>query len=138
MSEDKASILQTLNIISTVPSIIGSFVMIYLTSRVRNKTLIIQLIKALAISDLFYSFSNVMVLFSSEEGSFLCNTEGFFKDFFLKQSIFWTTSIAVLHYYLATKGEEFDKGRFLRITATIATSASLLSASRYTFCPSLS
>ena len=62
-------LMHVLNLIATVPSLIGSAIMVYFCSKHISTSISIRIILPLAIADFFYSISNLMVVFRYFGGS---------------------------------------------------------------------
>ena len=135
MGADNANgeLLQILNLIATVPSIIGSLIMFYFCLRSISQNTSIKLILALAISDFFYSANNLMTVLNSPEDSVACKVEAFSKGLFLQLTIWIATSISILHYKLIAADPNFKRSRFVFICIMSGVVISLTLALRY-FC----
>ena len=105
-------ILQILNLVATILSLIGSLVMTYYCFKNRDLSISIKLILALAVSDFLFSAGNFMAVFSPTPDSATCQVEGFFREFFPKLSVCIATSIAILHYKIIEANPNFNKNRF--------------------------
>ena len=124
------TLMQTLNLIATIPSIIGASLMTYYSIRNLSANAFVKLILLLALSDLFYSISNVMSLLQSPEGSIACITEGVLRMFTKNFSICVASSIALLHYHVIKMDLTFKKSRFLVISIVSGALLSLIFALR--------
>ena len=110
------SLMQTLNLVATIPSLIGTMLMIYYCFRGLAANISMKLIFALATSDFIFSVTNLMIVFAYPEDSAGCKLEGAFREFSSKFSISVVVSIAVLHYQIIRGDPSFNKIRFLAIS----------------------
>ena len=121
-SIDNDMLLQILNLIVTIPSLIGCLMMGYVCYKNISITTCTKLLLALAISDFLYSISNVMSLisiFDSDENRLSCKVEGFLRDFFQKFSICLVTSMAILHYKILIANERSQNSRTVTICIVV-------------------
>ena len=113
MSNDHTTLFQVLNLVATIPSLIGTLLMSYFCFKNRSANILVNLILALAICDFMYSASNLMSVFGSELESAACVIEAFSREFFSKLSVCLVTSIAILHYKILESAPGFNKNKFL-------------------------
>ena len=111
---EATTLFQTLNLIVTIPSIMGSLLMSFHCFKARSTNFTMNMILAIGLSDLMFSFSNLLPLFDESSTSTSCNVEGVMRVFSASQSMFWAFSIAVLHYKIIYEGQEFNKWRFFK------------------------
>ena len=109
-------VMQILNLVASVPSIIGTLIMIYHTSTTLTSKISTKLIFALAISDLVYSVANLLAIFKLTKGSVGCDVEAILREFSSKFSIWIVSAIALLHYQVLKMSPKFNKMRFLIIS----------------------
>ena len=131
--DTNGELLQILNLIATVPSILGSFIMFCFCLRSISQNTSVKLILALAISDFFYSANNLMTVLKSPEDSVACKIEAFSKGFFLQLTIWIATSISILHYKLLAADPNFRRNRFVFISIASGVIISLTLALRYLY-----
>ena len=105
--------LERLNLIATIPSIIGTLLMSYFCFRNMNNNTFMKFLFSLAISDLIYSLSNLMSAFDPADVSALCEVEGIMREFSSKLSIWIATSIAIFHCKVVKVRSDFNEKRFL-------------------------
>ena len=110
------ALMQTLNLIATIPSLIGTMLMIYYCFRGLAGNISTKFIFALAISDFIFSVTNLMTLFGYPQESACCKAEGVLRAFSSKFSISIVVSIAILHYQIMRADPSFNKIRFLAIS----------------------
>ena len=123
-------IMQILNLIATVPSLIGTFLMSYMCLKSISNNTSIKLILGLGISDFVYSLCNLMGIIGYDQGTLACTLEGVFREFSVKLSICFATSIGVLHYKIIEASPDFNKTRFLITHFSIGLIISLSNALR--------
>ena len=111
--EDHDTLLQGLNLLATIPSIIGSFLMSYFCLKSVSTNTSIKLLLALGLSDFFYSVNNLTSIFGPTQGSGLCNLQALFRSSFALLSVWIASSIAVLHYKLIRGDPNFRRTRFI-------------------------
>ena len=131
MSNDHTTLFQILNLVATIPSLIGTLLMAYFCFKNRSANISVNLILALAICDFMYSMSNLMSVFGSEPESVACMIEAFSRGFFVKLSVCLVTSIAILHYKILKSEPGFNKNKFLLQAITISILISLANTLRY-------
>ena len=131
MSENtQLTIIYFLNILATVPSLIGSGIVSYHSFKKRSLSISIKLILALSTSDFFYSAVNLISAFETNPQGLLCQFEGFFRIFFRNISMCVAIAIAILHYKIITASVDFNRKRFLTGTIFAGVLVSLIIASR--------
>ena len=113
------TLFETLDLVVTIPSIIGSLIMSYFCFKARPTNLTINMILAIGLSDLLFSCCNLLPLFDQQTTSTLCNIEGALRMFSATQSMFWSFTIATFHYKVISEGQDFNKGRFFRAAFAI-------------------
>lgn len=112
-------LMQSLNLIVTVPSLIGTTLMIYFSAKSSKINTPNRLIVFLAISDFMYSFTNAFLIINWSEQSPLCLVEGVFRKFTVSMSGYIVCLIAILHYYIIKRDETFNETRFIFTSITI-------------------
>ena len=125
-------LFEWLNLVATIPSIVGTLLMGYFCSRNMKDNTLIKFLFSLAISDLVYSLSNLMSAFDSinGDGDAICVVEGVTRDFSSKFSIWIATSIALFHCKVTKVRPDFNQKRFLTVSLAVGGLVSLTSASR--------
>ena len=114
---------------TTILSIVGSLLLSYYCLRKKRKTTGVMLIFALGVSNLFYSIASLALVLRTEGDDAKCaQTEALLRQLFFVFSIFWTSSIAMLHYKITTPGKEFNQKDFFRKSFVIGFLVSLLLA----------
>jgi len=116
-SLDHVDLLYKLNLVSTGLSLAGSTTMISLCFKTKNKTVAWKLIIAIALSDFFYSISNLMSVFENDDNGLFCHTEAFIRKFSYIYSIFWVTCTAILCYKTSKLFNYFDQQKFFNRAA---------------------
>ena len=106
-------IIYFLNIFATVPSLIGSGLVSYISFKKRSLNISIKLILALSTSDFFYSAVNLISAFETSPKGLLCQIEGFYRLFFRNFSMCIAIAIAILHYQIITASPSLNRKRFL-------------------------
>ena len=129
--EKNANLLEILNLVITIPSILGSLLMSYFCLKSVSVNTSIKLILALGTSDFFYSANNLTFLLNYTEEDPLCKIEGFLREMFFKLSICTATSIAILHYKLINVNPQFNRDRFVLKSILIGFILSLGVSLRY-------
>ena len=125
------TLMQILNLVATIPSLMATLWMIYFCSKSLSANISMKLIFPLAISDFIYSIVNLMAVLQSTAGSSLCDTEAIFRNFSSNFSISLATSIALLHYHIIKMDPSFNKTRFVILCIVGAALASFSLALRY-------
>ena len=125
------TLLQILNLIATILSFIRTIVMSYYCIINLSTNSSIKLILALALSDFFYTVSNVMMPFDIDDGSTECVIEGLIRDFFFKFSMCLAVAIAIFHYKIITAKTPFDKTPFIVKSILASLLISLIITLRY-------
>ena len=125
------ALMQILNLVATVPSLIATLWMIYFCFKGLSANISMKLIFPLAISDFVYSTVNLMPLLQSTPDSSLCDIEGVFRNLSSNFSICLAPSIALLHYHIIKMDPGFNKTKFLTFCIVGGALASLSLALRY-------
>lgn len=128
---DTDDLLNGINLLASVPSVLACLWMSYFCLKSRSTSISRQLILALGISDLLYSIGNLITTYGPDEGSVLCNIEGFSIGFFSSTSTCLVASIAILHYKQIVTNEYFNRTKFVASSIGISTLLSLSVALRY-------
>ena len=120
-------LMQILNLIATIPSLVATVWMIYFCFRGLSANISMKLLFPLAISDFIYSIVNLMAVLQSTAGSLLCDTEAILRNISSEFSICIAASIAMLHYHIIRMDSGFNKTKFvtLCIVGGVVTSSSL-------------
>ena len=123
---DDNALLFILNLISTSLSLIGSGWMCYSCIRLKQKTVAHKLISAIAVSDFFYTLSNVISMFGEQSNDAICCIEASMRHFSAVMTIFFSSSTAVLCYRVVTSPKDYDQKRFLKEAIIAGTIYSLI------------
>ena len=129
--ENNEPLLQILNLISTIPSIIGSLLVFYFCQKSISQNTSIKLILALSISDFFYSISNLMIAFKYSEDNPACQIEAILRSVSVRMAIWIASSISIFHYKMIKADPDFNKDRFVSLALGSGLIVSLLAALRY-------
>ena len=107
------SILYIINMVATVLSLAGSLWMTYFCLKVTgSQTLSAKLVLGIAVSDLFYTITNIMSLFQSQDKAIVgdfCRAEGVFRYYSLKFTLFFAALIAIVCYSASSRGNVNSK-----------------------------
>ena len=121
-----STLLIVLNIIATTLSLIGSLWMILVCIGGRAKfTIALAFILAIGFSDFFYSISNIMAAFGTQQEDTLCRTEGVIRETFLFLSLYFATCTAILCYRDTKYGPSFHPRIFFAKTMAIGIALAL-------------
>ena len=130
---DQDAFMQTLNLVASVPSLIGALVMFYLCLKNISSNTSIKLIFALAIADIIYSTSNIMTVFRYPADGILCKLEASSRYFSSGLILWLATSISVLHYKIITQLQTFRKTRFIVVSLTLGVLLNVCLALEYAY-----
>jgi len=95
--------------------------MTYHCFNTKNKTIALKLIFAVALSDFFYSISNILTAFENEENNTICQVDAFLRQVSVCASIFWVTCTAIICYKSSTSWRLFNQNRFFKQALVIGT-----------------
>ena len=120
-----------INLFITVPSLIGSFLVCRYCLRGISTNTVNKLILSLALSDFFYSLTNLAILLNYSEDSSGCTLEALSRNFFFGLAIWIATSISVLHYKIVKSEAGFKGSRFVAVSVISGVIVSLILSLRY-------
>ena len=124
-------IMKVSNLIATVPSLIGSFIVCYYCLEGISANAVTRLIFILAVSDFFYSLTNLSTILDYSEDSFACMVEAVSRQFFFGLAVWIAASIAVFHYRMFNLDPGFKKFQFVKASVISGTLVSLILSLRY-------
>jgi len=117
-----AALLYNLNLATSALSTIGSLSMAYFCYQsMRTNSVALKFIFAIAVSDFFYTTSNVMAAFEDDTNGILCHTEAFVRQLFYQLCIYLTAGTSLLCYKTVALGKSFNQNLFLKSTILLAT-----------------
>ena len=109
---------ELLEIIVTIPSLLGSLAMTYFCFKnLSPQDICLKILMCLGIADFFYSFANFLSFFESEENTPvkpLCVIEATLRLWSWRFSLILATSIAVLSYTRTASHGAFNQKKFFR------------------------
>ena len=107
------SILYIINMTATLLSLFGSIWMTYFCLKVSGtQPLSSKLVLGIALSDLFYSITNIMSIFEAQDKNIIddmCRVEAIVRFYSLKLTLFFSTLIAIACYTASSKGNVNSK-----------------------------
>ena len=106
-------LMQVLNLVATIPSLIATMWMIYFCFRGLSANISMKLIFPLAVSDFVFAIVNMMAVLQSTDGSLLCETEAILRNLSSNFSVGIAASIAILHYHIIRMDPTFRKISFV-------------------------
>ena len=112
--------LYIVNEVVSLFSLLGSFLMAFFIIRNKEKTIILYFILAIAVSDFFYSISNLLSILETKTSSHLCHLEAFTRQFFFALSIMMTSSISILCYRLIIQNKSAKQYSFFWVVMLIS------------------
>ena len=126
-----SSSLLIINLVVTTLSLMGSGWMSIYCFQIRNKDIPTKMILTLAISDFFYSISNVLSAFEPDEDvSTMCTIEGFIRAAFYSISNFTTSWIVIYCVIFLRRDSSMNDEYYFRGTLAISILVSLALAFR--------
>ena len=110
---DDIILLENINLAAAILSLGGSFWMTcFCLKSPGHRTVSLNLILAIAVSDFVYSIANIMASFDNYLPHAFCATEAFLRVWSFNFSVFWATCIPLLFYKISVSDKPLDQNKF--------------------------